>query len=149
MEPESVSKLYFRQTKRIEIELGGPQYVQKMMDRLKAMIEQSESDVDEDGDLVENLYSVQNFGTGPNDDKHALNLLKRFQQSQKEEAEITKDLPEDQKFAKDTDASNLESINEENNLKNDISKTYKLFNYVCQQNKDQILRYLNPTIYRG
>ena len=52
--------------------------MQKMMDKLKAMIEQSESDVDEDGDLVDNLYSVQNFGTGQNDDKHALNLLKRF-----------------------------------------------------------------------
>ena len=41
-------------------------------------------------------------------------------------------MSDDQKFAKDTEASNLESINEENNLKNDISKTYKLFNYVCQ-----------------
>jgi hypothetical protein len=61
-----------------------------MMDKLKAMIEQSESDVDEDGDLVDNLYSVQNFGTGKNDDKHALNLLKRFQQSQKDEEEISK-----------------------------------------------------------
>jgi hypothetical protein len=58
LELMTTSKLYFRQTKRIEIELGGPQYVQMMMDRLKSMIEQSESDIDEDGDLVDNLYSV-------------------------------------------------------------------------------------------
>lgn len=85
MEPLSISKLYFRQTKRIEIELGGPKYVQMMMDRLKAMIEQSESDVDEDGDLVDNLYSVQNFGTGKDDDKHAMNMLNNFRLSQKEQ----------------------------------------------------------------
>ena len=30
-EPLSVSKLYFRQTKRIECEIGGPQYIKKKM----------------------------------------------------------------------------------------------------------------------
>ena len=48
------------------------------MDRLKAMIEQSESDIDEDGELVDNLYSVQNFCTGKDDDKHAMNMLNNF-----------------------------------------------------------------------
>jgi hypothetical protein len=35
-EPEilSVSKLYFRQTKRIEIEIGGPKYIQNKMAQL-------------------------------------------------------------------------------------------------------------------
>lgn len=59
-EPEivSVSKLYFRQTKRIEIEIGGPQYIKNKMAQIQALIEQSDSDVDEDGDLVDNLFSV-------------------------------------------------------------------------------------------
>ena len=42
------------------------------------MLEQSESDIDEDGDLVDNLFSVQNFGTSKADDKKAQDMHKRF-----------------------------------------------------------------------
>ena len=41
-------------------------------------------------------------------------------------------MPDEEKFQADSEVNALESMKEEDNIKNDISKTYKLFNYVCQ-----------------
>ena len=48
------------------------------MAQLQALIEQSDSDVDEDGDLVDSLFSVMNFGTSKADDRKAQDMLDRF-----------------------------------------------------------------------
>lgn len=48
------------------------------------------SDADEDGDLVDNLYHLQSFGIGANDEQHAANLLKHYQSQD----EITKESDE-------------------------------------------------------
>lgn len=80
------------------MEIGGPQYIKNKMAQIQALIEQSESDVDEDGELVDNLFAVQNFGIRKEDDLKAQEMLKRFQQSEKEMADIEKDLPEEEKF---------------------------------------------------
>lgn len=37
---------------------------------------------------------------------------------------------------------------DEANTKSDMSKTYKLFNWITLQNQDQLLRYFSPTLYR-
>ena len=112
------------------------------------MIEQSDSDIDEDGDLVDNLFSVQNFGTSKADDKKAQDMLKRFQTSEKEMAEHEKSLPEEEKFQKDSEVNALEEMMDEANTKSDMSKTYKLFNWITLQNQEQVLRYFSPSLYR-
>jgi hypothetical protein len=112
------------------------------------MIEQSDSDIDEDGDLVDQLYSVQNFGTSAADNKKAEDMLKRFQQSEKEMAESEKGLPEEDKCKDEAEVNALEDMMNEANIKADISKTYKLFNWITLQNPQQILRYFSPTLYR-
>jgi hypothetical protein len=40
-------------------------------------------------------------------------------------------MPEEEKFQADSEVSALESMKDADNAKNDITKTYKLFNYVC------------------
>jgi hypothetical protein len=61
-------------------------------------------------------------------------MLKRFQQSEKEMAEHEKDLPEEEKFQKDSEVNALEEMMDEANTKSDMSKTYKLFNWITLQN---------------
>ena len=150
-----MSKIYFKQVKKIELEGEGGlnrEYHFKrkkaIADRHKAMIEASESsDIDEDGELVDTLFAVQNFGTTKDDEKKAAAMLKRYEAAEEEYANIEKNESEETKFQAKGD-DNLEELNKEANEKNDITTTYKLYNYVNQENKGQILRYLQPSIFR-
>ena len=49
-------------------------------------------------------------------------------------AEHEKDLPEEEKFQKDSEVNALEEMMDEANTKSDMSKTYKLFNWITLQN---------------
>ena len=40
--------------------------------------EASESETDDDGEMVEKMYVNENYGQGKNDEKHASNMLKAF-----------------------------------------------------------------------
>jgi hypothetical protein len=106
------------------------------MAQIQALIEQSESDVDEDGELVDNLFSAANFGSAKADEKKAQDMLKRFKESEKEMTEIEKDLPEEEKFQKESEVNALEEMMNEANTKSDMSKTYKLFNWITLQNPE-------------
>lgn len=73
-----MSKVYFKTVKKMEIENQWVNYhyhilrKQAIKERHKVMAEMSESsEIDEEGELVDNLYSVANFGTGKNDEQHA------------------------------------------------------------------------------
>lgn len=125
------SRLYMKQARKILNELH-PELLEaykKMRAQQIANAEASESsDADEDGDLVDNLFHLQSFGSGPNDESHAANLLKHFESHD----EITKEQEEDMK-ASEKEVEKLEKELEETDEKNDITKTYKLFNYIASQ----------------
>ena len=112
---------------------------QKMRAQQIANAEASESsDADEDGDLVDNLYHLQSFGMGENDESHAANLLKHFQSHD----EITKE--EEEKLASEKEVEKLEAELDDVDQANDVTKTYKLFNYICSQEPGQMIRYVPP-----
>jgi len=55
----------------------------QIVERHKALVEASESsDIDEDGEMVDNLFSVYNFGSGKDDEKKAKEMLKRYEQAE-------------------------------------------------------------------
>jgi len=94
----------------------------------------------EDEDALETLYIKHNFGTGKNDQDHAMNLLNRFNQDQGEDNVDGED-------EKDVDA--LEAMLKDQDDTAGVTDTYKLFNLICKENPHQILRYLQPALYRN
>jgi len=48
--------------------------------------------------------------------------------------EAEKGLPEEEKFQKESEVNALEDMMNDANLKSDMSKTYKLFNWITLQN---------------
>ena len=61
------------------------------------------------------MYIAENFGTGQNDNKHAQNMLQRFEKCQKELDDEEKDLPEEEKFNAKSEVNALEEMLEETN----------------------------------
>ena len=75
-------------------------------------------------------------------------MLKRFEKNQREQDELEKNLPEEEKFQKESETTALEEMLDETNAKQGINEVYKLFNLICKQNPDQILRYFQPVDFR-
>jgi len=77
--------------------------------------------------------------------KHADKLLKHYQQEQKKQTdEQTQQLIDEEANQAGQEVDALEQMLNETKKDNDVSKTYMLFNYVCQQYPEQILRYVPP-----
>ena len=65
----------------------------EQLQQQQAYMSESETDDEEDGQNLESMYISENFGTGKNDEKHAENMLQRFQESQNDyEKEELEDL---------------------------------------------------------
>lgn len=136
----SVSKLYFKQSKKLAIELAGGK--EKFKKKMQLQIEQSESsDNDEDGDLIDNLY-VQDQYAGTQD-KRVEKLMKQFEESEKNGE---KDPEETADEGKEDSMDQL--INEQNDNNLNLSKNYKLFNYICKQTIEQVIRYISPMHFK-
>lgn len=60
---------------------------------------QSESETDDDGEMIEKMYISENYGQGKNDEKHAQNMLKQFQK----DGEAGEDKTEEDKLQAETD----------------------------------------------
>ena len=72
-----------------------------------------------------------------------MNLLKQYEQEKEKYDDLEKDLPEDEKFdVEKVNDADEQMLDEENK---DVTKTYKLFNYVATQQIHQILRYISPS----
>lgn len=87
MELATVTRFYCKQTYKILKELYGAQEVIQAAARHQMQIgEQSESDLDDDGELVDQMFGVQNFNEASEfDAKHAEKILARYQQQEKKE----------------------------------------------------------------
>jgi|DEB0MinimDraft_12_1074336.scaffolds.fasta_scaffold99708_1 hypothetical protein len=65
-------------------------------------------------------------------------MLNRFkEQDEKDQSGLT----EEQKADEKEDVAALEKILEEQQEKSEITPMYKLFNLICKENPDQVLRY--------
>ncbi len=154
VEPNYISKVYFKQVKKFEMGVEGGlnrdyHFYRKRMITERQMAEASESsDNDEDGELVDNLYAVTNFGTSQEDEKKAKDMLKRYEKAEKEFQNMEKELPESERMLNQEKEAQMEEMNKDVNDKNDVSTTYKLYNYILMQHKDQVIRYLPPMIFR-
>ena len=69
MEAINISKMYFKQINKV---------LDPAKKEKKKVAEASESETDDDGEMVENMYINENYGQGKNDEKHAQNMLKAF-----------------------------------------------------------------------
>jgi hypothetical protein len=84
VELAAVSRVYFKQSKKLAIEKAGGKQAWKHKMALQIEQSQSESDDDPDGDLLDTLFTKANFGADANDEKRAAALLKQFEASQKD-----------------------------------------------------------------
>ncbi len=57
-------------------------------------------------------------------------MLKKYEQEKDKSDNLEKDLPEDEKFDSEKDGADEQMLDEESK---DVTKTYKLFNYVATQ----------------
>lgn len=99
------------------------------------------SETDDDEEYLEKMYITQNFGNKKGDDKHAKELQEQYE---KEEGKDPSGLNEEEKEEVDAYQTVLGEAQE----KNDLTQVYKLFNTVCQSSSNQVLRYMQPSIYR-
>lgn len=65
-----------------------------------ADVSASESETDDDGEMIEKMYISENYGQGKNDEKHAANMLKQFQKDGEGKGE---DKTEEDKLQEETD----------------------------------------------
>ena len=82
VEDENVTKMYFRQIAKLMQSEARRKKRQQQLQQQQAYMSESETDDEEDGQNLESMYISENFGTGKNDEKHAENMLQRFQESQ-------------------------------------------------------------------
>ena len=57
-------------------------------------------------------------------------------------------MAQEEKATNESEVNALEDMMNDANTKADMSKTYKLFNWICLQDPDQLIRYFSPTLYR-
>lgn len=73
-------------------------------------------------------------------------MLKNFNENE-EEGQIDKEfIEEDKKEQQEDKGEELDFLKDEDS---EMTKTYKLFNYVMRQNEAQVLRYFSPTKFRN
>lgn len=137
VEPANISKMYL---KNIYKALYGKK---KKPKTIIPNPEDSMSETDDEEEYLEKMYILENFGQTKEKEKHAQDLLQRYQKA--EEEEVDQELKEEEK----KEVNSYQEVLDEANEKSEISQVYKLFNTVCQSSKHQILRYMQPSLYRG
>lgn len=103
------------------------------------------SETDDDEEFLDKMYINQNYGTSKEKDEHVKKLLEKMQETDK-----LNPMTEEEKKEEEMEVNAYEQILKEGEeMRGEIGQVYKLFNTVCQASSEQILRYLEPALYRN